>query len=103
MEGKKEMTTETLTEVEIIGLRWMRKLNEYGIGYLGPTTRRGGQLPEYERLVATGLAKCVVSNTAESSGYWILGAGVNALAGSESGGDFSHPPPPAANTGDLAG
>lgn len=80
------MTAErTLTISDITALRWSVSCNERGVGYLGPTVKRHGPLPELTRITAEGLLRCEEDvrsfgrRDAEQCGYWITDAGRAAL------------------------
>lgn len=75
-----------LSEADRVNLGWMVRCNdEYRVGYLGPTVRRFGPLPECASLVEGGFARCVTHfcgrrETPKARGYWITVAGRTALA-----------------------
>lgn len=73
---------------DLVNLRWMIRCNdEYQCGYLGPTVRRFGRLPELESLIAAGLATCndrsMWSARKPPYGYWITDAGRRSVSNGE--------------------
>lgn len=59
-------------------LRWSITCNGRGIGYLGPTVKRFGPLPELAHLVRAGLLTCVRVKgvrSADRCGYFITERG----------------------------
>lgn len=78
-----------MTEQDLSNLRWMIRCNDqYKVGYLGPTVKRFGRVPECELLVEAGLAKCNdgLGWTAKNPrlGYFITAEGRAALGHSHS-------------------
>jgi hypothetical protein len=74
-----------LTHETLVGLQWARRCNdEYGVGYLGPTVKRHGPLPEYAGAVTAGFLRCETdvfdSRRTEILGYFITPAGRQALS-----------------------
>lgn len=76
-----------LTASDETCLRWARRCNEDGIGFLGPTVRKLGRIGEYESAVSKGLVRCVEpaflrSHTPPMNelGYWLTEHGRNVLA-----------------------
>ena len=70
-----------LSERERIDLRWMVRCNADNIGFLGPTIRKSGPLPELDGLVRKGLAEVrrPIIRSIMHGGYWITVAGRRAL------------------------
>lgn len=69
-----------MTETDISNLKWMIRCNdESGIGFLGPSVRRFGRLPELDHLTKDGLATCYDGSpwqpVKSKYGYWITEAG----------------------------
>jgi hypothetical protein len=63
-------------------LNWAADCNWRGIGFLGPSVRRFGPIPEYEPYVAEGVVRVVQSGESRNTkalGYWITDAGRAAL------------------------
>lgn len=68
-----------LTKEEIAGLTWMARVNPK-MGFLCQFVRRRGPVPEYERLIATNMARLVTRRQyGDKMGYWILPRGRDAL------------------------
>jgi hypothetical protein len=72
-----------LTEVDTTNLGWMVRCNDdHGIGFLGPSVRRFGRMPECENLIRNGHATCNDHGSRRESGYWITPAGRALLSSS---------------------
>jgi hypothetical protein len=74
--------------LEVTALRWSARCNdEFNIGFLGPTVKRHGPLPEMGSITRLGLvvceedAKVTGRRDPEKCGYWITDLGRSALAG----------------------
>ncbi len=80
--------SDELTDDELTCLRWCARLDRAPdrIGFLGPTVKRHGPVPEYASAVAKGLVRCVepmapvYRGGAAPFGYWITAEGRRALA-----------------------
>lgn len=76
-----------MTETDISNLKWMIRCNDDGIGFLGPSVRRLGRLPELEHLTLAGLATCNDGTpwrpVKSRYGYWITDAGRLAVTNGE--------------------
>lgn len=88
------MTTEPagarLTKADETALRWALRCNEQGIGYLGPSVRKSGPLPEMAGLLKAGFLTLEhgqprAKNDRER-GYFITDLGRRALAGGRADG-----------------
>lgn len=76
---------------KLSALRWSIDCNARGVGYLGPTVKRLGPLPELAAITAAGLLRCEEDlrvkgrRDADKCGYWITKAGRAVLGGADVG------------------
>lgn len=70
-----------LTENDVSVLRWSAHCNdEFGVGFLGPSVKKFGRLPECEAMIRDGYVTCNDDRDGDVRGYWVTPAGRKALS-----------------------